>query len=72
MPRVLKSVEVKIEVALTGNSVGITETALVEISSTEYPDQSTRRGIPIILTPAQETAISKHITDIVMPHANNA
>tara|TARA_Y100000310_G_C20580096_1_gene762529 strand:+ start:319 stop:534 length:216 start_codon:yes stop_codon:yes gene_type:complete len=71
MPKVLKSVEVKIEVSLTGD-IGITETALVEMSSTEYPTQSTKRGIPIILTSAQEAAIVSHVTDIVIPQAENS
>uniref|UniRef100_A0A6M3IF05 Uncharacterized protein n=1 Tax=viral metagenome TaxID=1070528 RepID=A0A6M3IF05_9ZZZZ len=70
MAKTLK--EVMVQIIVTKDEAGevqVSETAHLTVSADEYPEFESRKGIPITLTPTQETAIINHIKNVVLPQA---
>ena len=72
MPKVIKGVMVQIVVSKDGENIQVEETAHLTVSSDEYPDMESKKGIQIDLTSAQETAIISHVKNVVLPQAEEA
>ena len=72
MAKIIKKVTVQIEVTKDNGDVSVSETAHLTIGAEEYPDFECRKGIPITLTPTQETAIINHVKNVVLPQAELA
>ena len=74
MPKVIKQVDITIMV--TKNELGeviVRESADLMVGLDDYPDfEPRRKGIPITLTPTQETAIINHVKNVVLPQAELA
>jgi len=67
----------KVELNVTGvhnpdNTWGITASADLTIGLEEYPEYNLRKGIPITLTPTQETTIKNFVKNVVLPQAEAA
>jgi len=61
-----------IQIDVTRDELGeivVSEMADLTIGADEYPEFESRKGIPITLTPTQETAIINHIKNVVLPQA---
>ena len=73
MAKTLKSVMVQIVVTKeAAGEVQVSETAHLTVGADEYPEFESKKGIPITLTPTQETAIINHIKNVVLLQAELA
>ncbi|MBU2177786.1 MAG: hypothetical protein KJ556_22050 [Gammaproteobacteria bacterium] len=73
MAKTLK--EVMVQIIVTKDEEGdvqVSETAHLTVSTDEYPEFESRKGISIELTPTQKTAIINHVKTVVLPQAELA
>jgi len=68
MPKIIKNpILVQLEFRYDTGTWEVTPSVHYGVGATEYPEFNHRKGIPVELTPEQETAIKDFAKDVIYP-----